>query len=116
MRTPPVSCATAGSAGMSRALTSSGVKMRKALSPSDQWPVCAAPGKIELLKLGGQRQHLRHDGCGRRAGKVELMTGVDGASSRDVDGGMTMLTFLTLVVVVGTNITSQSQLYSDMAS
>jgi hypothetical protein len=44
------------------------------------------------------------------------MTGVDGASSRDVDGGMTMLTFLTLVVVVGTNITSQSQLYSDMAS
>ena len=25
---------------------------------------------------------MRHDGCGGRAGKVELLTGVDGASSR----------------------------------
>jgi hypothetical protein len=24
---------------------------------------------------------MRHDGCGGRAGKVELLTGVDGASS-----------------------------------
>jgi hypothetical protein len=27
---------------------------------------------------------MRHDGCGGRAGKVELLTGVDGASSRPV--------------------------------
>jgi hypothetical protein len=25
---------------------------------------------------------MRHDGCGGRAGKVELMTGIEGASSR----------------------------------
>ena len=25
---------------------------------------------------------MRHDGCGGRAGKVELVTGIDGASSR----------------------------------
>ena len=27
---------------------------------------------------------MRHDGCGGRVGKVELMTGIDGASSRPV--------------------------------
>jgi hypothetical protein len=27
---------------------------------------------------------LRHDGCGGRAGKVELLTGIEGASSRPV--------------------------------
>jgi hypothetical protein len=27
---------------------------------------------------------MRHDGCGGRAGKVELMTCIDGASSRPV--------------------------------
>jgi hypothetical protein len=27
---------------------------------------------------------MRHDGCGGRAGKVELVTGIDGASSRPV--------------------------------
>jgi hypothetical protein len=27
---------------------------------------------------------MRHDGCGGRAGKVELVTGIDGASSRRV--------------------------------
>ena len=26
----------------------------------------------------------RHDGCGERAGKVELLTGIEGASSRPV--------------------------------
>ena len=25
---------------------------------------------------------MRHDGCGGRAGKVELLTGIEGASSR----------------------------------
>ena len=29
-------------------------------------------------------ERMRHDGCGGRAGKVELMTGIDGASSRPV--------------------------------
>jgi len=27
---------------------------------------------------------MRHDSCGGRAGKVELITGIDGASSRPV--------------------------------
>jgi hypothetical protein len=27
---------------------------------------------------------IRHDGCGGRAGKVELLTGIEGASSRPV--------------------------------
>ena len=27
---------------------------------------------------------LRHDGCGGRAGRVELLTGIEGASSRPV--------------------------------
>jgi hypothetical protein len=29
---------------------------------------------------------LRHDGCGGRAGKVELLTGIEGASSRRCGG------------------------------
>ena len=27
---------------------------------------------------------MRHDGCGSRAGKAELLTGIEGASSRPV--------------------------------
>jgi hypothetical protein len=27
---------------------------------------------------------MRHDGCGGRAGRVELLTGIEGASSRPV--------------------------------
>jgi hypothetical protein len=27
---------------------------------------------------------MRHDGCGGRAGQIELLTGIDGASSRPV--------------------------------
>jgi hypothetical protein len=27
---------------------------------------------------------MRHDGCGGRAGRVELLTGIEGASSRSV--------------------------------
>jgi hypothetical protein len=29
-------------------------------------------------------RRMRHDGCGGRAGKVELLTGIEGASSRPV--------------------------------
>jgi hypothetical protein len=29
-------------------------------------------------------KRMRHDGCGGRAGKVELLTGIEGASSRPV--------------------------------
>jgi len=31
-------------------------------------------------------RRARHDGCGGGAGKVELMTGIDGASCRLCDG------------------------------
>ncbi|MGC1413581.1 MAG: hypothetical protein WA864_32080 [Acetobacteraceae bacterium] len=27
---------------------------------------------------------MRHDGCGRRAGRAELLTGIEGAASRPV--------------------------------
>ena len=29
-------------------------------------------------------KRMRHDGCGGRTGKVELLTGIEGASSRPV--------------------------------
>ena len=29
-------------------------------------------------------KRMRHDGCGGRAGKVELLTGIDGVTSRPV--------------------------------
>ena len=29
-------------------------------------------------------ERMRHDGCGGRAGRVELMTGIDGVTSRPV--------------------------------
>jgi hypothetical protein len=35
------------------------------------------------LRRGG-RLFRRHDGCGSRTGKVELITGIEGASSRPV--------------------------------
>ena len=28
--------------------------------------------------------HMRHDGCGSRPGRVELLTGIEGASGRPV--------------------------------
>ena len=28
--------------------------------------------------------HMRHDGCGGQAGRVELLTGIEGVSSRPV--------------------------------
>jgi hypothetical protein len=34
--------------------------------------------------LGDILARMRHDGCGGRAGKVELLTGIEGASSRPV--------------------------------
>jgi hypothetical protein len=44
-------------------------------------------------------KRMRHDGCGGRVGKVELLTGIEGASSRPVrkiqdhaDQGLTWLT------------------------
>jgi hypothetical protein len=53
---------------------------------------------MTIAGLGDQRvgdllARMRHDGCGGRAAKVELLTGLEGASSRPVrrivlrDGG-----------------------------
>ena len=36
------------------------------------------PGKMALLRVLLAR--ARHDGCGGRAGRVELLTGIEGAS------------------------------------
>ncbi len=35
-------------------------------------------------KLGDILARMRHDGCGGRAAKAELLTGIEGASSRSV--------------------------------
>jgi hypothetical protein len=55
---------------------------------------CDRCGKDRMLNeahmLGGNMtireviKHMRHDGCGGRAGRVELLTGIAGASSRQV--------------------------------
>ena len=48
---------------------------------------CDRCGKTTMLNeahTGQRRARMRHDGCGGGAGKVELLTGVDGVSSRPV--------------------------------
>jgi hypothetical protein len=55
---------------------------------------CDRCGKIQMVNETHTPQgdmlirdiiaRLRHDGCGGRAGKVELLTGIEGASSRPV--------------------------------
>jgi hypothetical protein len=57
---------------------------------------CERCGKVVMLneshaatKLRGRLladilRRMRHDGCGGRAGRAELMTGIDGVSSRPV--------------------------------
>ena len=57
---------------------------------------CDRCGKVSMLNeahIGGRRREmplrdllakLRHDGCGGRAGRAELLTGIEGASSRPV--------------------------------
>jgi hypothetical protein len=56
--------------------------------------VCDRCGKERMLSETHMAQgemlirdildRMRHDGCGGRAGKVELLTGIEGASSRPV--------------------------------
>jgi hypothetical protein len=55
---------------------------------------CDRCGKVSILNEATMSAHrrgivlrvligrMRHDGCGGRAGRAELMTGIDGASSR----------------------------------
>jgi hypothetical protein len=55
---------------------------------------CERCGKVELVNQAHQRwddppirdilDRMRHDVCGGRAGKAELITGVEAASSRPV--------------------------------
>jgi len=55
---------------------------------------CGRCGKDRMLNEAHMRwdnllirtilDQMRHDGCGGRAGRVELLTGIDGASSRPV--------------------------------
>jgi hypothetical protein len=55
---------------------------------------CDRCGKVQMvneahMKRGAMRirdiiARMRHDGCGGRAGKVELLTGIEGVSSRPV--------------------------------
>jgi hypothetical protein len=44
----------------------------------------SAPARQRDMPLGVLIARARHDGCGGRAGRVELMTGIEGASSRPV--------------------------------
>jgi hypothetical protein len=53
---------------------------------------CGKDRMLEEAHAGRQRDvplrvlisRMRHDGCGGRAGRVELLTGIDGVSSRPV--------------------------------
>jgi hypothetical protein len=55
---------------------------------------CDRCGKVRMISEAHTPQRgmlirdiiarMRHDGCGGRAGKVELITGIEGASSRPV--------------------------------
>ena len=45
---------------------------------------CTQRQRQRALPLRDFLARMRHDGCGGRAGKVELITGIDGASSRPV--------------------------------
>jgi hypothetical protein len=40
-----------------------------------------AQGELLIRDIIGR---MRHDGCGGRAGRAELLTGIEGASSRPV--------------------------------
>ena len=42
------------------------------------------PARQRAMPLRDIIAHMRHDGCGGRAGRVELLTGIEGASSRPV--------------------------------
>jgi hypothetical protein len=44
----------------------------------------SAPARQRDMPLGVLIARARHDGCGGRAGRVELLTGIEGASSRPV--------------------------------
>jgi hypothetical protein len=43
-----------------------------------------AQGEMLIRDIIGR---MRHNGCGGRAGRAELVTGLEGASSRPVRGG-----------------------------
>jgi hypothetical protein len=43
-----------------------------------------APERQRAMPLREIISRMRHDGCGGRAGRVELLTGIEGASSRPV--------------------------------
>ena len=55
---------------------------------------CDRCGKVQMVSEAHMKRgampirdiiaRMRHDGCGGRAGKVELLTGIEGASSRPV--------------------------------
>jgi hypothetical protein len=44
----------------------------------------SAPARQRDMPLGVLLSRARHDGCGGRAGRVELLTRIEGASSRPV--------------------------------
>ena len=44
----------------------------------------SSPARQRDMALGVLIARARHDGCGGRAGRVELLTGIEGASSRPV--------------------------------
>jgi hypothetical protein len=46
----------------------------------------SVPARERDMLLGVLIARARHDGCGGRAGRVELLTGIEGASSRPVQG------------------------------
>ena len=50
----------------------------------DRWCLCGCGQRRGSLTLRVLIARMRHDGCGGLAGKIELLTGIDGVSSRPV--------------------------------
>jgi hypothetical protein len=46
--------------------------------------VCGVTHRARIASSSASRKRMRHDSCGGIAGKAELLTGIEGASSRPV--------------------------------
>ena len=58
--------------------------MRIRCDGAERTVLCRDPFDRRDMLLRDIIKRMRHDGCGGRAGKVELLTGIEGVTSRPV--------------------------------